>query len=64
MGENLPYGYVEPTEPSTEAPISPEEGIWDEGFDIAVDTALKTVRFDVKPEKVFIFQAQTQERLR
>ena len=32
--------------------------------DIAVDTASKTVCFDVKPEKVFVFNADTQERLR
>ena len=32
--------------------------------DIAVDTASATVSFDVKPEKVFIFHAETQERLR
>ena len=32
--------------------------------DIAVDTASATVRFDVKPEKVFVFNSQTQERLR
>ncbi len=32
--------------------------------DIAVDTASAAVRFDVKPEKVFIFHAETQERLR
>ncbi|MBR2937681.1 MAG: ABC transporter ATP-binding protein [Oscillospiraceae bacterium] len=32
--------------------------------DIAVDTASATVRFDVKPEKVFIFHSQSQERLR
>lgn len=32
--------------------------------DSAVDTASATVRFDVKPEKVLIFHADTQERLR
>ncbi len=32
--------------------------------DMAVDTASATVRFDVKPEKVFIFHSQSQERLR
>ena len=32
--------------------------------DIAVDTASAMVRFDVKPEKVFIFHSETQQRLR
>jgi len=32
--------------------------------DIAVGTASATIRFDVKPEKVFIFHGETQERLR
>ena len=32
--------------------------------DIAVDTASSTIRFDVKPDKVFIFNTESQERLR
>lgn len=33
------------------------------GAENSVDTAAKTLRFDLKPEKVFAFHADTEERL-